>query len=80
MKSIIDEYKKCWRVIRVVGGAVLVTAILLICPLAITVGLHYLLDLGIQPKYESFLAALVALAWMLIMAPVIRRIYDKIMD
>ena len=47
----------------------------LICPLAITLGLHYLLDLGIPPKYESFLAALVALVWMLIMAPVIRRIY-----
>ena len=80
MKSIIDEYKKCWRVIRVVGGAVLVTAILLICPLAITVGLHYWLDLGIPPKYESFLAALVALVWMLIMAPVIRRIYDNLMN
>lgn len=80
MKTIIDEYKKCWRVIRVVVGAVLMTAILLGCPLAITVGLHYLLDLGISPKYESFLAALVALVWMLIMAPVVSRIYDKLMD
>ena len=80
MKSIIDEYKKCWRVIRVVGGAVLMTAILLICPLAITVGLHYWLDLGIPPKYESFLAAIVAFVWMIIMAPVIRRIYDKLAD
>lgn len=80
MKTIIDEYKKCWRVIRVVGGAVLATAILLICPLAITVGLHYWLNLGIPPKYESFLAALVALVWMLIMAPVIRCIYDKLME
>lgn len=76
MRKIIDEYKKCFSGIKILGALLLLLAVIAIGPV---IGFNVAYGLGLSKNIQVAATFGSLIVWVIVVAPVIRHI-NKWMD